>query len=135
MKKLAALLLLLVLLAVLGACGGAETTEEFNLPTTDWVEIYRGSILTLNPDRTMTLGDAKGTWKMEDNCVTLTYRTENGKIVRSAELMEENGFTLLRADTTGTITGQQRFFSESDYYPADQIDEAKKVVDLEAEND
>lgn len=95
MKKTITILLALLMVLSLAACGGGsqtantpepaataeptpeipETNEIDKFTSTTWINLYSGSELFLLADNTMSLGESKGTWEYEDNIITLNYET------------------------------------------------------------
>ncbi len=113
--------------------------EERILTSVEWMTLYGGDKLVLNSDYTMMFGDNSGTWSQEDTLLTITYPSK--KTVYSAltdtygsqdctleiyaDIVEENGVTVLRFQKEGKQDGEEKTFSIDDHYPADKIEEIK----------
>ena len=135
LKKLIALLLAAVMCLSFAACGGSaedgsKTSDSDMFPVGVWVSLYSGGTLTLNSDNTMSIGSNSGTWSLTDSCLTLKYTTQKdgSSMERYYNIVEENGYKLLRGQLTGKVDGSTVNFSQNEYYSEDDIGEIKRSV-------
>lgn len=142
MKKWIALLLAAVLCLSLAACGSSaagvtasnESKEANSLTETKWIDLYRGlyrgTVMSLNDDGSLKLGEDKGTWTREENTLTLnyTYASSGENVESRADILDENGITIIRTQENAKINGSQTIFRIRTFYPEESIEAARAEI-------
>lgn len=139
-KNLAALLVaaMLFLLCACGTDGKApnkpselvNTEAPFTAPEketnyltdTKWINIYSGTVMSLNDDGSFTSGGAEGTWTQDGKIITLKYEDSDRKFEEYVDVLEENGIKFLRTQANGKVDGSPENFSVHTYYPEESIE-------------
>lgn len=138
MKKILALLLACIMIFSLAACG-SNTTEETGtevsnkstaLTETKWIDLYNGTVMVLNKDGSLELGENKGTWTQKGDTITLnyTFASSGGNAELYADILDENGVTIIRTQKSGKVDGGQTNFSIGTYYPEECVEAVKAEI-------
>lgn len=132
MKKLIALIMAIIVCLSMAACssGGTDTSAKSSMPVGTWGSLYSTGKLTLNKDKTMTLGESSGTWSQDGSCLTLNYTVQsNGNSMEVYyDILEENGITFLRSQKSAKVNGSTATLSINEYYPEEKVEEVAKAV-------
>lgn len=139
MKKLYVMLLVLIMVLSLAACGGNESTNSESSESQEavnedpligtWVGLYNGTILTFNKDNSFSKSTSNGTWAKDNSSVTVKYTTSGGNNLEEIfDIIEEGDSFVLRNRAAGKYDGESVNFQVYDYYPENNIQKKKQSV-------
>lgn len=134
MKKVISLGLVLIMLLSLCACGGSKINAKSIVGS--WISLYSGEKLTLNSDKSMSLGNNTGTWSLDGTYLTINYTYEkSGTIIEKYfDIVDENENKVLKSRKQAKFNGETSNISTSEYYQESVIENIRSAILKKAED-